>query len=372
LRIKVSNLGELPVTALKGRPSVRAKVDEILAQLRQGVNPNEEERKRRAAERQRREADEVADVTLGKAFEKCVEIKNLRPQTLAGYQRAVDRDMADWKDKPLRAITGAMAVTRHAELLKRSSNVAMRAMQVLRLTHRFASDFWGTDDNELPFGRCPVDRANPVQRQWSRTEARSGKLRAEDLAAWLASVRNLPDGQKRGDGERMARYLEFILLTGLRRREAAFLRWSDVDFRTSTLVVRETKNHRDHTLPFTKRVREILLERKRTDEQQEYVFGSAEVRWQLLRIERETGIKLSPHDLRRSWATFAEKAGLGAYAIKAALNHLTTGDVTRNHYAQLDTEDLRPLMQRVEDYILRLGEGHTDNVVELRAGEGGQ
>jgi integrase len=193
-------------------------------------------------------------------------------------------------------------------------------------------------------------------------------------------VRGLAEEQKRGDGARVAFYLEFLLLTALRRREAAYLRWADRDFRRGTLTMRETKNHTDHTLPMTKRVRAIIEERKRVvdDEDRErrktaadfrpneYVFGNAEVRWQLLRIERKTGITATPHDLRRSGATFADKAGLGDYAI----NHLTTGDVTGIHYAQVDTEHLRPLMQRVEDFILRHAEQRTDNVVELRTRSG--
>jgi integrase len=134
--------------------------------------------------------------------------------------------------------------------------------------------------------------------------------------------------------------------------------------------VRETKNHTDHTLPFTKRVREILVERKRVAGEQEQVFGTAEVQKALIRIKQATGLWATPHALRRTWATCADKAGLGAYAIKAALNHKTTGDVTGIHYAQIDTEDLRPLMQRVEDFILRHAERRIDNVVELHAGGG--
>jgi len=382
VRVRICKLGELPMTALKGTPSVRSTVDEILAQLREGVNPNEATRQRQAEERAQAKADKVSDTTLGQAFEKYVEIKRLRPTTLKAYRLAVDRDLGDWKDKPLREITGAMAVTRHAKIAKISSSTAMRAMQVLRLTHHFATDFFGDDFNDAPFGRCPVDKVNRVQRQWSRTTARTDKLRLEDLAPWLASVRRLAEEQRRGDGKRMGLYLELVLLTGLRRREAGFMRWADVDFRRGTLTVRETKNHRDHTLPMTRRVRDILLDRKRTVDEEdreraktdkehkptEHVFGSAETRWQLYRIERETGIHASPHALRRSWAIFAEKAGLGAYAIKAALNHITTGDVTGTHYAQIDTDDLRPLMQRVEDFILRHAEQRTDNVVELHAG----
>jgi integrase len=211
-----------------------------------------------------------------------------------------------------------------------------------------------------------VDKVNRVQRQWSRTAARRGKLGIADVAPWLAAVHRLIDEQQHGTGARGAAYLEFLLLTALRRREAAYLKWADVDLRRGTLTVRETKNHLDHTLPITKRVREILLERKQETGDKEHVFGGAEVRHQLVRIERETGIWVGPHDLRRSWASFADKVGVGAYAIKGALNHLSTGDVTGTNYVTVDLDDLREPMQRVEDYILRLARPPADNVVTLR------
>ncbi|CRI63733.1 putative Site-specific recombinase, phage integrase family protein [Thiocapsa sp. KS1] len=376
IRVTICEVGELPLTALKGQASVRGRVDEILAQLRAGENPNETARQQRAEKAIQAQADELAGVTLGDAYKAYLKTKVLRPNTLVGYTVTMDRDLADWRDKPLREITGAMAVTRHAEIAKRSRSVAMRAMQVLRAVHRFASEFYGTDDNELPFGRCPVDKVNRVASKWSRADVRKRKLGTDDVRPWLEAVRRLPIDQPQGDPERMAAYLELLLLTGLRRREAGFMLWSDVDFKRGTIKVRATKNGTDHTLPMTKRVREILEARKRARDTQSaeteqdrkraaYVIGSAEVRWQVARIEKATGIVVSPHDLRRSWASFGERAGIGGYAIKAALNHGTTGDVTGTHYAQLDTEDLRPLMQQVEDYILRLAAPPRSNVTRL-------
>ncbi|UHD15732.1 tyrosine-type recombinase/integrase [Thiocapsa bogorovii] len=382
IRVTICEVGELPLTALKGQASVRGRVDEILAQLRAGENPNETARQLRADKAVQAQADELAGVTLKKAYQAYLKTKALRPRTIEGYQLIIDRDLVDWKDKPLREITGAMAVTRHAEISQTSRSVAMRAMQVLRAVHRFASEFYGDDEDELPFGRCPVDKVNRVQRKWSRSDARTRKLGTDDVRPWLEAVRRLPIDQPQGDPERMAAYLELLLLTGLRRREAGFMLWSDVDFKRGTIKVRETKNGKDHTLPMTARVREILEARKRardaenekvveTDEERkpaDYVIGTSEVRKQLVRIEKTTGLTVTPHDLRRSWASFAERAGIGGYAIKAALNHATTGDVTGTNYVQLDTDDLRPLMQQVEDYILRLADPPANNVVELRSG----
>lgn len=390
IRVNICEVGELPMTALKGQPSVRSRAADILAKLREGINPNDELRQHQAEQRQQAAVDTVASITLGDAFEKYVETKALRPRTLAGYQRAIDRDLKAWKAKPLKDITGAMAVTRHAELCKQASpTVAMRAMQVLRATHRFATEFYGTDDNELPFGRCPVDKINKIQRKWSQSKPRTGRLAVDELAPWLAAVRNLPAHQKRADGDwsRVAVCLELILLTGLRRREAAYLRWEDVDLRRGTFTARDTKNGDDHTLPISNRVRELFQERQQAAKElleiakrqpterniaaaelaETYVIGTAQIQRQLDTIEAETGLKIGPHDLRRTWASMAERSGVGAYGLKAALNHKSTGDVTGLHYAQVTTEDLAPIMQQVEDAILRRAEQRTDNVVALRS-----
>nr|WP_242476883.1 tyrosine-type recombinase/integrase [Halochromatium glycolicum] len=262
-------------------------------------------------------------------------------------------------------------------------------MQVLRATHRFATEFYGTEDNELPFGRCPVDKINKIQRKWSQSKPRTGRLSVDELAPWLTAVRNLPAHQKRsiGDWSRVAVYLELILLTCLRRREAAYLRWEDVDLRRGTYTVRATKNGDDHTLPISKRVRQLFEQRQQAATElaevakrqpterniaaaelaETYVIGTAQIQRQLDAIEAETGLKIGPHDLRRTWASMAERAGVGGYGIKAALNHKTTGDVTGLHYAQVTVEDLRPIMQQVEDAILRRAEQRTDNVVALRS-----
>ncbi|WP_295544258.1 site-specific integrase [uncultured Thiohalocapsa sp.] len=389
IRVNICEVGELPITALKGQPSVRSRAAEVLAKLREGINPNDELRQQQAEQRQQDVADKIAHITLGDAFDKYIATKALRKQTLDGYRRAIDRDLKGWKGKPLQDITGAMAVTRHAELTKQASaNVAARAMAVLRATHHFATEFYGTDDNEQPFGRCPVDKINKIQRKWAQTKPRTGRLSVDELAPWLTAVRNLPAHQKRADGDwhRVAAYLELILLTGLRRREAAYLRWEDVDLRRGTFTVRETKNGADHTLPISNRVRALFKQRQQAaatladlarakpterniaaaELAETYVIGTAQIQRQLDAIAADTGLKIGPHDLRRTWASMADRAGVGSYGIKAALNHKTTGDVTGLHYAQIDIEDLRPIMQQVEDAILRHAKPRTDNVVALR------
>src|SRR5256885_8699905 len=48
-----------------------------------------------------------------------------------------------------------------------------------------------------------------------------------------------------GSAAMVCDYLELVLFTGLRRNEAAALRWANVDFKDKLLTVKETKNDRD-------------------------------------------------------------------------------------------------------------------------------
>jgi integrase len=66
----------------------------------------------------------------------------------------------------------------------------------------------------------------------------------EDMPAWYEGL-----GKVSAIG---SDYLLLVLLTGLRRREAAALRWQDVDLdKSRTLTVHDTNNGRDHVLPLS-------------------------------------------------------------------------------------------------------------------------
>lgn len=68
-------------------------------------------------------------------------------------------------------------------------------------------------------------------------------------------------------------YFLLILFTGLRRMEAASLRWNYVDFKAKTFTVQDTKNREIHTLPMSDFLYELLWQRKRF-KTSEFVFPS--------------------------------------------------------------------------------------------------
>ncbi len=60
----------------------------------------------------------------------------------------------------------------------------------------------------------------------------------------------------------VADYLLFLLFTGLRRQEAATLKWFDIDLNDRSFTLTNTKNREPLTLPLTNYVYDLLQSRK--------------------------------------------------------------------------------------------------------------
>ena len=100
---------------------------------------------------------------------------------------------------------------------------------------------------------------NPVRlrRQWNKVTARDRHLGHDHLPAFHEAVLELESPIARD-------YLLLVLFTGLRRREAASLRWSDVDLTAKKLTIpaERTKPGRKLDLPLTDYVHDLLVARR--------------------------------------------------------------------------------------------------------------
>ena len=231
---------------------------------------------------------------------------------------------------------------------ERSPAFANLAMRYLRAVFNFAIAEYAAADG------TPVLMHNPVAhlsrtRAWYRVGRRQTVIKPHQLAPWLKAVMTLPN-------QVMQDYFLFILLTGLRREEAATLKWADVDIEARTFTLADTKAHRSHTLPLSDFLLE-MLKRRKADTKGDFVFGDSQdrkvsnVRYAIEKVEGASGLSFCVHDLRRTFATIAESLDIPAYALKRLLNHATGGDVTAG-YIVVDVERLRPPMQRITDYVL--------------------
>jgi integrase len=70
-------------------------------------------------------------------------------------------------------------------------------------------------------------------------------------------------------------------------------------------------------------------------------------------VAEATGIRVSAHDLRRTYITVAESADISPLAMKALVNHSLGNDVTSG-YVVMTAERLREPAQRVADRLKTL------------------
>jgi integrase len=147
-----------------------------------------------------------------------------------------------------------------------------------------------------------------------------------------------------------------LLFTGLRKNEAATLKWENIDFKHRTLTVLDTKNRDPHTLPLSDFLFDLLKVRK-THSQCIWVFEGAdssdhlkEPRSAVSRVVELSEIPFTLHDLRRTFITIAESQDIPAYALKKLANHRMAHDITAS-YIISDVERLRKPMQQVTDFM---------------------
>ena len=343
-RVKRITLGKYgPLTAEEARK--QAKV--LLGKIAKGDNPVAEKR-----------TDKIKSMTLQQVFNDYLKArKDLKPLTVTDYKRVLKQVVPDWLDKPIIVITREMVAKRHTQFgISNSQARANNAMRVLRALFNFAVHEYQLEDGQ------PIISVNPVEylshtRGWYRVERRKTVIKNYQLAEWYAGLELFTTQEEYQQAIMWKDYFLLILFTGMRRMEAASLCWDDIDFKSKTFTVQDTKNRETHTLPMSNFLYELFLRRKKSKLNQ-FVFPAEsrtghimEPRKAMLKVAKLSGVDFTLHDLRRTFATIAESLDLPAYALKRLLNHKMNNDVTAG-YIMRDVERLRQPMQRIADFII--------------------
>jgi len=314
----------------------RERARHILADMYKGIDP----KAARGAVTLRQALDMYFDVS-----------RNIRPATRRDYRNAIERHLSNWCDRRLRDITPDMVEARHRSLQAevagrgrysghRTANGIMRTLTTLWM-------FIAEREPDLP--PCPVRR---LRRQWFPVPRRERMVRADDLPRFYAAVKALPS-------KTASDYLLLLLFTGMRKTEAGSLTFGDVDFAQKVIRVRaiRTKSKRKLDLPMSDVVFDLMVARRAIGHE-EYVFPSrggfmTDTGFPLDQVAAATGIRVSAHDLRRTYITVAESCDISPYALKGLINHSAGNDTTAG-YIGLGVERLRVAAQRVADRMKEL------------------
>jgi integrase len=334
-RSKLRTIGRADVLTLV---QARRKATEILAGFIGGIDPR---------------AERTITVNLRDATEAYLRARaaNLRPKSVNGYRDDIERHLGGWNDVPLRNISREMVEARHqaiAEEIAESrglSGAAManRVMRSLRAIYNFHGD------------RIPNMPPNPVKLRgmWHDVQPRERCLRGDEFPKFYKAARELTNSVG-------ADYVRLLLFTGLRRTEAAKIKWADVDFERKVLTIpgANTKANRKLELPLTDVTFKLLKERRKLGRTQYVFFANSksghveEPKSFFADIAAASGVQISPHDLRRTFLTVAEECDIPLLALAALVNHAVPG--VTSSYVQMNVERLRKPAQKVADKLKML------------------
>lgn len=321
----------------------RREARDLLSKFARGEDP-------RAAKR----ATAAKAITFRQAWEQYKQARSLGAQARVEYTRAVEKHLALWLDRPLCQINGAEVVQIYSEFSRPDRlgpSVAAKTLRIFRAIYNFAE----VTNEDLP--RNPADRLTKL-RLWYRDRRRTGYIQPDQMAHWYRAVMQLPSDAGRD-------YMRLLLFTGMRRSEAASLRWEHVDFSRRIFMVPITKNGDPLVLPMSRFVCDLLKERQGKTADSDFVFPAESAtgflqepkKW-VAAVSQASGVKVTLHDLRRTFATVAETLNVGQRTIQRLLNH-RPGREALTSYVVFGVEQLREPVEKIAAFIERTIEGPT-------------
>ncbi|WFM71827.1 integrase family protein [Halomonas sp. CKK8] len=357
-RLTLGRHGVLTAELARKRAQIR------LGEMADGTDPVHE-----------RKREQALAVTLRQVVESYIrDRRDLKPRSIRDIRRHLDHNFPAWADRPVVEITRDKVLKRFRDVSDSSHAQANQAFRVLRALLNYARAAYRTPDDHPVLPENPVD-VLAESKMWHRPRARNTYVPLEKVGAWWSAVCALREDPALSAASRASADLVALLaLTGLRLGEASALRWEQVDLEDDSIWLADTKNRTDITLPLSSEALAVLEGRCPIDAG--YVFPSRsgkshikEVRGPLAKLEDATGVKVSAHDLRRTFRAVAGACHVELWRCKALMNHAQNQDVTLANYSDLeDVRYLRPDAQKIADYLeKKRQEFEAGNVVPLEA-----
>ena len=292
--------------------------------------------------------------TLRQVWEIYLERKPLAKTTKDLYRRALNWGVQDWMDLPVDRITRLMVADRHCELSRKNgprgqgkdaANLTFRTMRSLLnfAIHRLQEDSAYIKDN-------PVNCLSDL-RAWNKTTKRHDIIDEHLLPIWFKEVLSHDDPLCRD-------YLLILLFMAYRRREACLLKWNDVNFRSGLITARETKNHKEHTLPMPQFVIDLLSRRYwyMKPRSHDYIFpgrfgGHLSVNYKgYQELWEPMGFTFRLHALRRTTLTTGALLGIPELHIAWIANHENDASITRRYMVK-NPEVLREHIEKISEKL---------------------
>jgi integrase len=345
-KLIVVTIGVYPgVTIEQARKDARTAVNLI----NDGINPNDAKK-----------ANRKKHITLEEAFNDYLDFKKLQPSTINGYKVSFKNVLSSLAKKEVTTISYPDVLKVHKAYSERSHSEADRAMRLLRAIFFYAMDeTMDTDGN-------PIILVNPVKKlfkakQTHTLDRKVRKLEDDQIKPFFEHFEAMR-ADPRPFFQTGADLLLMLLFHGTRYSETAQIKWHNVDMKYKRFWLDETKGGRRLWLPMNTYTYEVFKRRKALSTGSEYVFPSvkdqgkhlSDVKKPLISLLEETGITITPHDLRRTFLGLGNRLAMSAYTIKQLSNHAQAKNDVTSGYLTQSADELREPSQMIANNILEL------------------
>lgn len=313
-----------PYTAERARD----RAVDLLEQVRKGVDPVDDQRRRLEAEGDgKRDAERLAFSAYAETFlTKYVEGNGLRR---GGEIRSIFRRdlVAFFKQRPITGIRRSQVTECLDDVGERSLSAAIKAHTWLRKLF-----LWAVDRGDL--ASSPMAGMSPPGKDGKRTRV----LKGDELRAVWSAAEAL--------GEPYASFIKVLLLTGQRLREVAGMAWAEIDLAKAEWVIpgARTKNKRDHLVPLSPTLVSLLAARFPEDADRTGLLFTTTGKTPIsgfsklkIALDKKVAAALAAmhdgalpiiqpwtfHDLRRSFSTGCQSLGFPIEHTEAAINHIS-------------------------------------------------
>lgn len=343
VRTKLGEFGDIATR------EARSKAKEALGSIARGDRPGEEAKTK------------PGSITLKQAWERYRDDHMIRKgrdaRTIENYRDHMERLFADWLDKPLARLGRQpnLVVDRHNKISKENGcYIANGAMRSLRAVYNHARK----TNLDLP----PV---NPVMAiDWNVEERRNTGMGIGHMAPWFAELVVLTNPIRR-------EFHLMTLLSGSRPTALKNVRIEHIDFRSRLLHIPKPKGgvKKAFDIPLSRSMIRCILRAMRTgrilfpDQAEFWLFPADSDSGHLIEHKEERDV-LSKwgNDLRQSYRTLAQAAGVSELDIHLLMNHslpgVNAGYITRDSLLQ---DHLRKQQERISKVIIDSAKGKTEN-----------
>jgi hypothetical protein len=356
IRVTIGN-----VTDIRTRDA-RGVAKGYLSQIARGEHPRPDKARNRKAAidevsaiGQGPPAPTAVDVTLDQAWFRYLNghlIRKKRSEaTIANYRDHVERIFADWRHRPLKELAAdpAAVATRHdAITTEHGPYIANGSMRTLRAIYNHAKK----TSPDLP-------ERNPVAAiDWNAEERRNTALGASDLGPWFTQLAVLDNPIRR-------EFHLFTLLSGCRPGALKCVKPENIHLGRRILHIRKPKGgeKKAFDIPLSREMIRCLMRAARFSRLMhpqyagEWVFAAESETGHLVEQKEDRAV-LSKwgNDLRQSFRTLAQVAGVSEFDARLLMNHaipgVNAGYITRSKILE---DHLREKQEAVSRVLMSAG-----------------